>query len=318
VDIGTWLRELGLERYEHAFRENEIDAEILPKLTTDDLKDIGVTAVGHRRKLLEAIALLAEPAPQAVSSVPADSAAKARPAEAERRQLTVLFCDLVGSTELSGRLDPEDLRSVIAAYQDTAAEVVKRWDGHIARFLGDGVLVYFGYPQAHEDDAERSVRAGLELVDRVGQLSAGDGTRLSARVGIATGLVVVGDLLGEVEDKDAVAGETPNLAARLQAMAAPGNVVISQATRRLVGGLFELASLGPRRVKGFAERLAAWRVEGRVAPRVGSKRCTASTSRRWWGASTSWASCSSAGRGPGTATARWCCSRASRGSASRA
>ena len=167
MDIAAWLRELGLERYEEAFRENEIDAEILPKLTADDLKDIGVTTVGHRRKLLEAIAALAEPAsvPQAVQSAPAEAAPRARPAEAERRQLTVLFCDLVGSTELSARLDPEDMGAVIRAYQDCCAEVVERWDGHVAKYMGDGVLAYFGWPQAHEDDAERAVRAGLELVD---------------------------------------------------------------------------------------------------------------------------------------------------------
>ena len=165
MDIAAWLRELGLERYEEAFRENEIDAEILPKLTADDLKDIGVTTVGHRRKLLEAIAALAEPAlaPQAEPSAPAEAAPKARPAEAERRQLTVLFCDLVGSTELSAQLDPEDMGAVIRAYQECCAEVVERWGGHVAKYMGDGVLAYFGWPQAHEDEAERAVRAGLAL-----------------------------------------------------------------------------------------------------------------------------------------------------------
>jgi class 3 adenylate cyclase len=162
VDIAAWLRELGLERYEEAFRENEIDAEILPKLTADDLKEIGVTTVGHRRKLLEAIAALTESAvaSQTEPSASGEAAPKARPAAAERRQLTVLFCDLVGSTELAAQLDPEDLRDVMGAYQAACAQVIGRLEGHIAKFLGDGVLAYFGWPVAHEDDAERAVRGG--------------------------------------------------------------------------------------------------------------------------------------------------------------
>jgi class 3 adenylate cyclase len=265
VDIAAWLRELGLERYEEAFRTNEIDAAILPKLTGDDLKDIGVTTVGHRRKLLEAIAALAEPAlaPQAEPSASADAARRARHAEAERRQLSVLFCDLVGSTELSARLDPEDMGQVIRVYQETCAGVVERWSGHVAKYMGDGVLAYFGWPRAHEDDSERAVRAGLELADGVAKLETPTGRALAARIGIATGLVMVGELIGEgVAQEQTVVAETPNLAARLQALAAPGSVVISQAKRRLVGGLFELEDLGPRRLKGFAQPLAAWRVEG--------------------------------------------------------
>ncbi len=265
MDIAAWLRGLGLERYEEAFRENEIDAEILPKLTADDLKDIGVTTVGHRRKLLEAIAALAEPAlaPQEERGAPAEAAPKARAAEAERRQLTVLFCDLVGSTELSARLDPEDMGQLIRSYQDSCTEVVERWGGHVAKYMGDGVLAYFGWPQAHEDEAERAVRAGLALTEAVGKLAMPPCESLAARVGIATGLVMVGELVGEGGAREeAVVGETPNLAARLQALAGPGAVVISQATRRLVGGLFELADLGPQRLKGFAEPLAAFRVVG--------------------------------------------------------
>jgi class 3 adenylate cyclase/predicted ATPase len=260
VDIATWLRELGLERYEEAFRENEIDAEILPKLTADDLKDIGVTPVGHRRKLLEAIAALA---PQAEPSAPAEAAPRARPAEAERRQLTVLFCDLVGSTELAARLDPEEMGRLMRAYQNTCTEAVERWGGHVAKYMGDGVLAYFGWPRAHEDEAERAVRAGLAIIDALAGLETPVREPLAARVSIATGLVMVGELIGEgVAQEQTVVGETPNLAARLQALAAPGSVVISQATRRLVGGLFELDDLGPQRLKGFAEPLAAWRVEG--------------------------------------------------------
>jgi class 3 adenylate cyclase/predicted ATPase len=265
VDIAAWLRELGLERFEEAFRENEIDAEILSKLTADDLKDIGVTTVGHRRKLLEAIAVLAEPAlaPQAGPSAPPQAVPRARSAEAERRQLTVLFCDLVGSTELSARLDPEDLRAVMGAYHRCTVAVIERFEGYLARYLGDGVLAYFGWPQAHEEDAERAVRAGLKLVEAVAQLEPYQKVRLQARVGIATGQVVVGDLVGEgVARDEAVVGATPNLAARLPTLAAPGSVVLSQATRRLIGGLFELDDLGPRRLKGFAEPLAAWRVKG--------------------------------------------------------
>src|SRR5262245_29267362 len=182
---------------------------------------------------------------------------------AERRQLTVLFCDLVGSTALSTRLDPEDMGRVIRAYQSTCTDEVGRWGGHIAKYMGDGVLAYFGWPHAHEDEAERAVRAGLAIVNTVAGLETPVNAPLAARVGIATGLVMVGELIGQgAAQEQTVVGETPNLAARLQALAAPGSVVISQATRRLVGGLFELTDLGPRRFKGFAEPLAAWRVEG--------------------------------------------------------
>ena len=186
MEIAAWLRELGLERYEQAFRENEIDPKILLKLTADDLKDIGVTTVGHRRKLLEAIAARAEPAsaPQAKLSAPAEVAPRTSSA-AERRQLTVMFCDLVGSTELSARLDPEDMGGLIRTYQETCAERVKQWEGHVAKYMGEGVLAYFGYPRAHEDEAERAVRAGLALVDAVGRMTASSGETLAARVGIA-------------------------------------------------------------------------------------------------------------------------------------
>ena len=252
MDILAWLRELGLERYEQAFRENEIAANILPKLTADDLKDIGVAIVGHRRKLLEAIAALAAPAltPKTGPGAPAEALSTGRPSAAERRQLTVMFVDLVGSTALSAALDPEEMGAAIRVYQNAVAGETLRFEGHVAKFMGDGVLAYFGWPQAHEDDAERAVRAGLALVKVVGGLEAG-GRRLAARIGIATGLVVVGEPVGEGEAQErAVVGETPNLAARLQGLAAPGSVVISQATRRLVGTLFELTDLGPTRIKG--------------------------------------------------------------------
>ena len=268
MDIAAWLRELGLERYEQAFRKNEIDAQILPKLTAEDLRDIGVTIVGHRRKLLEAIAALTEPASaQPEPSTLAKAAPRAKHAEAERRQLTVFFCDLVGSTELAARLDPEDLREVMRAYQAACADVVRGLEGHVARFLGDGVMAYFGWPQAHEDAAERAIRAGLQLTQDLAGLEPLVGVRLQARVGIATGHVVVGDLVSEgVSDKDVVSGDPPSLAARLQAVAAPGRIVISQSTRRLVGGLFRLIDLGPQHLKGFAEPLRAWQVEGQTRP----------------------------------------------------
>ena len=174
-----------------------------------------------------------------------------------------MFVDLVGSTTLSARLDPEDMGQMIRAYHGACTEVVERWGGHIAKYMGDGVLAYFGWPQAHEDDAERAVRAGLAIIDAITGLEPPAGEPLAARIGIATGLVMVGELIGEgVAQEQTVVGETPNLAARLQALATPGSVVISQATRRLLGGLFELTDLGPRRLKGFAEPLAAFRVEG--------------------------------------------------------
>jgi class 3 adenylate cyclase len=252
MDVAAWLEGLGLERYAPAFRDNEIDWDTLPKLTAEDLKDLGVVLGGHRRKLLHAIAALgaAVPAAAAMAAAP-DALARA---EAERRQLTVMFCDLVGSTPLSARLDPEDLRGIIGTYHRCVAETVQRFGGFVARYMGDGVLIYFGYPQAHEDDAERATRCGLALVDRVPQLNQAE--ELHARVGIATGLVVVG---GEVVEHD-VAGDTPNLAARLQALAEPDTVVIAAGTRRLTGDLFEYRDLGAVSVKGIAGPVSAWQV----------------------------------------------------------
>jgi class 3 adenylate cyclase/predicted ATPase len=264
ADVGRWLEDLGLAQYARTFADNDIDLDVLPHLGEQDLEKLGVS-LGHRKKLLHAIvALSAGPGAPTVLATAEKPEPRPQPRAApERRQLTVLFCDLVGSTELSARLDPEDLRDVIGAYQTACAEVVARFEGHIAKFLGDGVLAYFGWPRAHEDDAERAVRAGLALVAAVAGVEVPAAVQLHARIGIATGQVVVGDLTsGGSADRDSVAGETPNLAARLQALAKPGTVVISQATRRLVGGLFELDDLGPQRLKGFAEPLSAWRVEG--------------------------------------------------------
>jgi len=265
VDVASFLQGLGLERYEQAFRDNAIDGEVLPDLTDADLAALGVL-LGHRKKFLKAIAALRAQEGSGPQEPPDKEDRRTgvlvRP-EAERRQLSVLFCDLVGSTALAARLDPEDMREVIRAYQDVCAGVITRFEGNVAKFMGDGVLAYFGWPQAHEDDAERAVRAGIALAGAVAGLAPAASEPLAARIGIATGTVVVGDLIGEgAAQEQTVVGETPNLAARLQALAKPGSVVISQATRRLVGGLFELADLGPRRLKGFAEPVATWRVEG--------------------------------------------------------
>ena len=256
MDLGGWLRSLGLERYEAVFRDNEIDADVLHDLTDNHLREMGV-ALGARLKLLKAIAALsprAEPANRTSAVALASLAVDA----AERRQVTVMFSDLVGSTSLSVRMDPEDLREVISAYQKCVAETVHRFDGFVARYMGDGIVVYFGYPQAHEDDAERAVRAGLELITAVTALKSR--ASLQTRVGIATGVVVVGDLLssGETQERGMV-GKTPNLAARLQGIAEPNSVVICDSTRRLLGNLFELKDLGPRDdLKGVDEATRAW------------------------------------------------------------
>jgi class 3 adenylate cyclase/predicted ATPase len=257
-DVGAWLRSLGLEQYEAAFRDNAIDATVLASLTAEDLKDVGVVLVGHRRKLLDAIAALASDA-KATAPPPAVSSSVDRPASdsAERRQITVMFSDLVGWTALSARMDPEDLREIIAAYHKCVADIVGRFGGFVAQYLGDGALVYFGYPHAQEDDAERAVRTALALSAAVGGLT----TRvpLRARVGIATGMVVVGDLIGSEHSQErGIVGETPNLAARLQGIAEPNMVVIAENTRRLVGNLFDLEDLGAREFKGIAGQVRAW------------------------------------------------------------
>jgi class 3 adenylate cyclase/predicted ATPase len=256
VDIAAWLRGLGLEQYEPAFRANEIDERVLPSLTSEDLREIGVVPIGPRRRLLNAIAALSSPLP----NPPTQAGEGWVGARAERRQLTVMFCDLVGSTALSARLDPEDYREVIAAYHGAVAKIIAEADGFVSRYMGDGVLVYFGYPQAHEDDAERAVRAGLACIGAVGRLDVKSG-KLQARVGIATGLVVVGDLIGEGSAQEqSVVGETPNLAARLQALAEPETVVIATGTRRLLGDLFEYRDLGAIEVRGIAAPVPAWQV----------------------------------------------------------
>ena len=266
MDIEALLHGLGLEQYAPAFRDNDIDAEVLPDVTAEDLIAIGVHSVGHRRKLLAAITALRDaPVPtvespgEVATAAPQDSSGGFG-SSAERRHLTVMFCDLVGSTPLSARLDPEDLREVIGAYHRCIADTVAQFDGFVAQYLGDGVLAYFGYPSAHEDDAERAVRAAVASIDTVGRLDV-KSVKLQARVGIATGLVVVGDLIGEGSAQQrSVIGETPNLAARLQTMAEPDAVIIAPGTHRLVGNLFEYRDLGTVEVKGFSEPLHAYQV----------------------------------------------------------
>ena len=252
--IAEWLAKIGLERYVAAFADNDVDVTVLRHLTDGDLEKIGVS-LGHRKRMLAAIAELAGAAPATPEPV---AATEQKPQEsAERRQVTVMFSDLVGSTALSARMDPEDLREIISTYQKCVTETVRRFGGFVAKYMGDGVLIYFGYPQAHEDDADRAVRAGLEVIAAVTALEAP--VPLQTRVGIATGLVVVGDLIGSGEAQErSIVGETPNIAARLQGVAEPNTVVISDSTRKLLGNLFELEDLGAKDLKGIAGPVKTW------------------------------------------------------------
>jgi class 3 adenylate cyclase/tetratricopeptide (TPR) repeat protein len=252
--IAEWLQNIGLSEYAQRFAENGIDISVLPHLTDEDLKEVGVL-LGHRRKILAAIGRLES---AATSSSASTTSLEPQPREAaERRQVTVLFSDMVGSTALSTRLDPEDLREIISSYQNCVTQIVRRSGGFIARYMGDGVLAYFGYPEAHEEDAERAVRTGLELVAAVCALKTL--APLQTRVGIATGMVVVGDMFETDEARErGIVGETPNLAARLQAVAEPGTVVIAESTRKQVGRLFDLEELGARDLKGIPKPVRSW------------------------------------------------------------
>ena len=251
MNVAKWLRDLGPEHYAPAFRDNDIDGKVLRRLTGDDLRDLGVTSIGHRRRLLDAIATLGD-RHRAIEASPAPSQAPLAASEVERRQLTVMFCDLVGSTALSRRFDPEDLRELIGVYHRCVADTVARFAGFVAKYMGDGVLIYFGYPEAHEDDAERAVRAGLAVINAVGRLASREA--LNVRLGIASGLVVVGDLIGTgAAQERGVVGETLNLAARLHGLAAPGTLVIADSTRRQIGALFEIDDLGQQALAGFSE-----------------------------------------------------------------
>ena len=296
TEIRQWLEEQGLVQYADAFEANDIDSSLLPRLNDQALKDIGVTSTGHRLRMLRAIERFPvdKPAPTAQLT----SAAREREsigAEAERRQLTVMFCDLAGSTALAERLDPEELRDLMQSYQRACRGVIEKYDGHVAQYLGDGLMVYFGWPRAHEDDAVRAVRAGLEVAEAVSKLVAS--TPLSARVGIHTGLVVVGETgQGDASIPKAAVGETPNIAARLQALAEPGSVVLSEHTRSLAGGLFDYADLGMHVLKGISEpmhlfqgvraratesRFEASRSEAGLTPLVGREEEIALLMRRW-------------------------------------
>jgi class 3 adenylate cyclase len=253
-DIASWLARLGLDKYIEAFTANEVDLDARRHLQEEDLKELGLP-IGPRRKVLAAIASFVDDPVSPAKSGPAR--------EAERRQLTVMFIDLVGSTELSQRLDPEEMRNVLRSYQSAVSAEIVRYEGYVAKLMGDGVLAYFGWPKAHEDDAERAVRASLAAAAATASLTTPLGESLAARIGIATGLVVVGDLIGEGSaQEEAVVGETPNLAARLQALAEPNTVVIAGGTHRLVVGLFEMIDLGLQRLKGFANAVSAWRIIG--------------------------------------------------------
>src|SRR6266567_4464832 len=256
--IAEWLASIGLSEYAQRFADNAIDLSVIRDLTEQDLKDLGVL-LGHRRRILRAIAELDGVAP-APTGTAAEPALRDEP---ERRHLTVMICDLVGSTALSARLDPEDMGAVIDAYHAACARITRTYDGFLAEFRGDGILAYFGYPIAHEDDAERTVRAGLDIIAAVARLETRAAEPLAVRIGIASGLVVVGDLSREGALRErAVVGETPNLAARLQTLAEPGTIVVAASTRRLLGDLFRLRDLGRHEVKGISEPVAAWAVEG--------------------------------------------------------
>jgi class 3 adenylate cyclase/predicted ATPase len=270
MDVAAWLRGLGLEQYAPGFHDNDVDGEVLSELTADDLVSIGVTSVGHRRKLLAAIAALKSETASTLAADASDvsgptlaSVSAAGSTDAERRQLTVMFCDLVGSTEISARLDPEDLSDVIGAFQKGCVSAVTGFGGSVAKYMGDGALVYFGYPQAHEDDAERAIRAGLALIDAMTAIRLSVPALPQVRVGIATGVVVVGKLIGEGSSQERVAvGDTLNLAARIQAVASADSVVVAELTRRLAGAAFDYEDLGLRELKGIPGAARLWRIIG--------------------------------------------------------
>jgi class 3 adenylate cyclase len=277
TSVAEWLTTVGMPEYAARFAESDIDLSVLVHLTDQDLKELGVS-LGHRRKLLAGIAELPSDAVRAGShSAPSGPM---RHDDAERRQLSIMFCDLVGSTTLSTRLDLEDLRAVIGTYHRCCAELIGRNSGFVAKYMGDGVLAYFGYPQASEHDAERAVQTGLSLTEAVPNLQTTASAPLSVRVGIATGLVVVGDLIGTgAAQEQAVVGETPNLAARLQALAEPGTVVIASSTRDIIGGLFEYRDLGAVPLKGFDQNVQACKCWGPRRRKAGSRHCASPVRR---------------------------------------
>lgn len=272
TDITNWLSSLELDQYVTSFEDNDITIEDLPDLTDGDLKELGVASMGHRKKILRAVAQReandsadhSEDYPTPVDTKSKTSLTKSTTGgSAERRQLTVMFADLVGSTEMAGRMDPEDMREAITSYQECVARHVSQIEGYVAKYMGDGVLCYFGWPQAHEDDAERAARAALNIIDDLATLSAPNGEKLAARIGIATGLVVVGDIVGQgAAQEEAVVGETPNLAARLQGMAQPGQIVVSDTTRNLLSKSLDVQHLGQHELKGISRAVDAYSILG--------------------------------------------------------
>jgi len=270
--LSVWLEQLGLSTYLQAFLDNDVDAGILPHLTSTDLVELGVTSVGHRRRLLDAIARLGveqnprpEPKEKAAPALRAPAASRATLAIAERRQVTTLFCDLVGYTKLSSDFDPEIVLELLTTYKDTCATLIESYGGHVLRYVGDGVLATFGYPRAREDDAARAVATGLMLAEAIGKLVTPKGDPLYVRIGIATGLVVAGDLVGDAAvEQHSLVGEAPNLAARLQGEAEPGEVLIAEATAKIIGAQFRLENLATRNLKGFAVPVTAYRVLGEL------------------------------------------------------
>jgi len=270
TELQTWLKELGLEQYASVLAENDIDLEILSDLSEGDLEKLGLS-LGHRRKLLRELAKLQPDSALTTVAGPTETP-PVTPATltAERRQVTVLFSDLVGSTALANALDPEEMSLLIRRYQDACAGAIARFDGFIAKFMGDGVLAYFGYPQAQEDAVQRAVYAGLAVIESLMGLRRPDGEELATRIGIATGVVVIGDIIGKgIAREHSIVGETPNLAARLQSVAEPNSIVVSQSTHQLLGRQFDYQSLGEQTLKGFADPVLVWRVlrEAAVASR---------------------------------------------------
>src|SRR3984893_5450888 len=260
-DLRDWLRRYKFEQYADAFEANDIDLDILPELTERDLEQLGLS-LGNRRRLLKAIA---ERCAEKAQAKPSGAEGAGSP-DAERRQVTVLFADMVGSTALSGKVDPELLGGLIRRYQDAAAGAIGRYGGFVAKFMGDGVLAYFGFPRAFEDAAGRAVRAAIDILAEVGGIELPDQTRIQARIGIATGLVVVGEIVGTGSAQERMTvGETPNLAARLQSLAAPDTILISEATRHLLGGMFDLEPIGEHELKGFARPVPVWRARGEAS-----------------------------------------------------
>jgi class 3 adenylate cyclase/pimeloyl-ACP methyl ester carboxylesterase len=266
-DVRNWLESLGLTQYIDAFESNDVDLDVLPSLNEGDLEKLGVS-LGHRKKMLKVLVELeggASDAAPSVGRVPPASQAPENPptkseAAGERRQLTVMFCDLVGSTALSEKLDPEELRSLLHNYRTVCGEVIARYEGFVARYVGDGILTYFGWPKAHEDDAERSIHAALEIVESVKTINPAGSMRV--RIGIATGAVVVGEQAGQGDQSKLAIGSTPNLAARLQGMAQVDEIIIAASTRRLVGSAFVLTDLGDHELKGLSEPVHAWLAHG--------------------------------------------------------